>query len=168
MTRSPTPIDTLTIASPCTVPWGSMSGNDSKRFCGQCRLHVHDVSRMTRAEVGELLQQTGGACCLRLWRRPDGRIITKDCNRVRRALRRRLQIVSAAAAGLLAVFGLGGCRGARIADGTPSVGGKAQPPPPATPEKPPVPGAQTWMGTPANPVPAEKPPVPGASVSIGR
>ena len=102
-------IDAIVIASPCTVPWESMTGDEARRFCGQCRLHVHDFAQMTRAEIRELLAATGGNCCKRVWRRPDGRIITKDCNRVVRALRRRMRAFGNAAAALLALVGLGGC-----------------------------------------------------------
>src|SRR5262245_2121528 len=109
-------IDRITIASPCTVPWESMSGDDAKRFCGQCRLHVHDFSQMTRAEIADLLHRTGGNCCKRIWRRRDGRIITKDCRRVLDGLRRRARAFAAAVAGLLAFVGLGGCSRSQDAD----------------------------------------------------
>ena len=134
MQSPPVDLDAISIASPCTVPWDSMNGDAVKRFCGQCRLHVHDVSRMSRQEVGDLLQATGGTCCLRVWRRADGRVITKDCQRIRRALRRRMQTVSAAAAGLLALLGIGGCQRGRAAD---SAAGTAAPvPAPAATETP--------------------------------
>ncbi len=74
MTRLPIDLDAITIQSPCTVPWESMKGNERKRFCGQCRLHVHDISQLTRREAVALLEETGGECCLRLWRRPDGTV----------------------------------------------------------------------------------------------
>src|SRR5262245_6318588 len=102
-------IEARVIASPCTVPWSSMTGDDVKRFCRQCRLHVHDVSKMTKREANELLAATNGDVCLRIWRRPDGRVITKDCNRVRRALARRARALATAVAGLLAFLGLSGC-----------------------------------------------------------
>jgi pimeloyl-ACP methyl ester carboxylesterase len=54
-----------------------MTGDAAKRWCGQCRLHVRDVSQMTRAEVAELLRAPEGRGCLRIWRRPDGRVIWK-------------------------------------------------------------------------------------------
>ena len=152
----------IVIQSPCTVPWESMQGDRAKRFCGQCRLHVHDVSEMTKREVRELLTSTGGECCLRVWRRPDGRVITKDCSRVLRAIRRRVAAVRAAAAGLLALMGLGGCRGESCCSHAPppqpTTGAMVAPPPP-----PPT------KGTPATPVqPAQPPPVKGATVTTGR
>jgi len=158
MQSPPVDLDAISIASPCTVPWDSMNGDAVKRYCGQCRLHVHDVSRMTRTEVGDLLHETNGSCCLRVWRRADGRVITKDCQRVRRALRRRMQALSAAAAGLLALLGLGGCR-ARVMQGVVH-------PQPATTSPAPT------MGTPENPTPtpptSENPPIRGATVTTGK
>jgi hypothetical protein len=108
-------VDALTIESPCSVPWSSMAGNDVRRFCGTCRLHVYDLSRMTRAEISDLSAETGGRFCKRIWRRPDGRVITKDCGRFRRALERRWRLARAAVAGLFALVGLGGCGGEREA-----------------------------------------------------
>jgi hypothetical protein len=127
-----------------------MRGDRVKRFCDQCRLHVHDVSEMTRHEVKELLATTGGTCCLRVWRRPDGRVITKDCQRVLRALRRRIAAVRAAAAGLLALVGLGGCHGGHANSG----GATSAPPGAGTPT----------MGTPGT----LPPPVKGATVTTGK
>lgn len=148
-------IDTRVIESPCTVPWASMRGDEVKRFCGECRLHVHDVSKMTRREANDLLAATNGEVCLRIWRRPDGRVITKDCGRVRRALRRRARALAAAVAGCLAFLGLGGCTNVNAEDGPgvepdpahpagePSPGEIVDPP---AKETPPVKGAQVWTG----------------------
>ena len=152
MPRSTLDLDAITIASPCTVPWESMTGDDAKRFCGQCRLHVHDFSQMTRAEIGTLMEKTGGDICKRIWRRPDGRVITKDCGRVRLAIERRLRILRTAAAGLLALIGLGGCYETRVVDGD----AQATDAPPAATAAP--------TADPASP----KPSVPGATVTTGR
>ncbi len=102
-------IDAIVIASPCAVPWDSMTGDEVRRYCGQCRLNVYDLSQMTRAQIQTLYVETGGSFCKRVWRRPDGRVITKDCRRVVSAMRRRLRAIGAAAAGLLAFAGLVGC-----------------------------------------------------------
>ncbi len=41
-----------------------MKPGDRKRFCGECRKHVHDLSSMTRHEAREVLQSrpTEGLC----------------------------------------------------------------------------------------------------------
>lgn len=151
MDRAPVDLDAIVIRSPCTVPWASMQGDERKRFCGTCRLHVHDLSQLTRTEAVDLLETTGGQCCLRVWRRPDGRVVTRDCGPVRLAIERRLRWIRSAAAAVLAAVGLTGCKGARLADA------------PAAPTAVPVP----TLGTPP-PLPPPKPPVPGAVESIGR
>ena len=114
MKRPPLDLDAITIASPCTVPWDSMSGDERRRFCGQCRLHVHDISQLTRREAVELLERTEGNVCLRVWRRPDGRVVTRDCGRVRRALERRILWLRTTAATVLGALGLAGCRSACV------------------------------------------------------
>lgn len=179
MAHTTTDLDAITIASPCTVPWDSMSGSERKRFCGQCRLHVHDISQLTKPEALRLLEKTGGDCCLRIWRRPDGTVVTKDCGRVRLAIQRRLVWLRAAAAGVLSVFGLGGCRSERVAPASYGSGGVVttgvtapspapRPGPtmgtPPTLPPPPASGKPT-MGTPADPTP---PRPDGAVPTMGR
>ena len=154
--HAPIDLDAITIRSPCTVPWESMKGNERRRFCDRCRLHVHDVSELTPREAVALLRRTGGDVCLRVWRRPDGRVVTKDCGRVRVALERRMRWLRAAAAAVLATLGLGGCRSSRVAD-SPS-------PPPA----PSADGSHPATGSPPPPPPPVAPRPDGARPSIGR
>src|SRR5690242_16070069 len=55
----------LPIASPCGVDWRGMKAVDvTKRFCDDCKKHVHDLSRMSRAEARALLAgpSTEGLC----------------------------------------------------------------------------------------------------------
>jgi hypothetical protein len=100
------PLSDLAVPVPCTVPWESMTGDARRRFCSQCRLHVHDVSAMTRDEAIAFVARARveGGACVRLHRRPDGRIVTRDCVEVVRRLRRRARF---AAASVAAVLGLG-------------------------------------------------------------
>lgn len=84
-------LDRVRVASPCHVSWESMSGDDAVRFCDQCRLHVYDISQMTRREAEALISQTEGRICARLYRRTDGTILTKDCPVGLRAIRRRIR-----------------------------------------------------------------------------
>jgi hypothetical protein len=107
------PLDGLTIAVPCTVPWDSMSGDARRRFCSKCRLHVHDVSAMPRADAIAFLasKAPGARTCVRFFRRPDGRVLTDDCRAAVRALRRRTWL---AAGLLLGACGLAGAAWARF------------------------------------------------------
>lgn len=126
-TCPPIDLDSLRIATPCTVSWDAMTGDARKRFCGQCRLNVYDVSALTRGEAEALVTRGEGRVCLRLHRRADGRVVTKDCGRVRAAIARRVRWMRAAAASVLAIFGFAGC--SRVAeDPQASPGGVEAPP----------------------------------------
>jgi hypothetical protein len=50
----------LPIASPCTADWNTMTNAGRKRFCGECKKHVHDVSCMTREQAGQFVQDHAG------------------------------------------------------------------------------------------------------------
>ena len=73
------PLDSIKVASPCSADWEAMIGNDRKRFCGQCKLNVYNLSGMTRKEAAGLLMNSEGRVCARFFRREDGTILTKDC-----------------------------------------------------------------------------------------
>ncbi|HMJ09235.1 MAG TPA: hypothetical protein VK468_09530, partial [Pyrinomonadaceae bacterium] len=72
-------INKVRVASPCSVGWESMSGNDRVRTCDSCRLNIYNTAEMTAAEVASLIQNHKGRLCIRLRRRADGTLITKDC-----------------------------------------------------------------------------------------
>lgn len=63
--------DRVPIGSPCSVDWGAMTGDDRRRFCGQCNKHVHDLSAMREREAKALLA-TGDKLCVRYTVKPDG------------------------------------------------------------------------------------------------
>jgi hypothetical protein len=56
-----------------------MFGNDRKRFCGDCKLNVYNLSDMTRDEAERLILNSEGRLCVRFFRRADGTILTKNC-----------------------------------------------------------------------------------------
>ncbi|HEX7830025.1 MAG TPA: carboxypeptidase-like regulatory domain-containing protein [Thermoanaerobaculia bacterium] len=56
-----------------------MSGNERVRHCTLCELNVYNFAELTRAEISDLLQRTEGRVCARLFRRPDGTLLTRDC-----------------------------------------------------------------------------------------
>ena len=72
-------LDQISVASPCTAPWEGMQGNDQVRFCGKCQKNVYNFSEMTRGEVEQLILANEGKLCGRLYRRPDGTLLTSDC-----------------------------------------------------------------------------------------
>lgn len=67
-----------------------MEGDDRSRFCGLCQLNVYNVEGLSREEALDLIGTSEGRLCLRLARRSDGTILTKDCPVGRAGVRRRL------------------------------------------------------------------------------
>lgn len=72
-------LDNVKIASPCSQDWNEMLGTDRKRFCGDCKLNVYNLSGMTTEAAESLLINSEGRLCVRFYRRADGSILTKDC-----------------------------------------------------------------------------------------
>jgi hypothetical protein len=95
--RSKLPLlDRITIATPCTEDWNQMSGDDRSRRCAKCEKNVYDLSEMTTKEAEALLAAKGEKPCVRIFRRPDGTVITSDCPEGKR-LRRRRRVIALAA-----------------------------------------------------------------------
>lgn len=90
-------LNRIRIASPCSVGWENMSGDDRVRFCDECSLHVYNISEMTAREAHALVTETEGRICARFYRRADGTILTKDCPVGLKALRRRISRTAGAA-----------------------------------------------------------------------
>jgi hypothetical protein len=121
MKRSTSPLNNVRVASPCSAEWNAMYGDDRKRFCGDCKLNVYNLSGMTRDEAENLLVTTEGRLCVRFYRRADGTILTKDCPVGWRALKRKVSRTAAAAFSLIAGF-FGGVVGFSVAEESNEVG----------------------------------------------
>jgi hypothetical protein len=70
------------IAAPCSAKWDDMQGAGAIRFCHLCELNVYDTKLMSEAEISELMslnEQNGRQTCLKLYRRADGTLLTRDC-----------------------------------------------------------------------------------------
>jgi hypothetical protein len=97
----------LRIASPCTERWDDMAAvdGDRQRHCAKCKLNVFNIKELEDTEVRALLAKaSGGRVCVRLYRRADGTVLTRDCPtglaRVRRkALMAVVMLVSMLMAG---------------------------------------------------------------------
>ena len=76
----------LRVNEPCSQPWGSMAGDDRRRFCGRCSLHVHDLSAMREEAVMKLIAGPDPHLCIRYSMRGDGTAIIGE-SRVPRWLR---------------------------------------------------------------------------------
>jgi hypothetical protein len=90
------PLDSIRVAAPCTANWAQMKGSDEVRFCSQCDLNVYNISSMTRAEALRLVQNGEGRLCVKFYRRHDGTIMTSNCPKGLRAVKRRIVKLSAA------------------------------------------------------------------------
>src|SRR5262245_30988553 len=97
-------VNELRVASPCSVGWENMSGDERQRHCDLCELNVYNLSGMTAREVDRLITDREGRLCIRMFRRADGTVITRDCPVGLRAVRKR--VATFAGAAITAVLGL--------------------------------------------------------------
>jgi hypothetical protein len=154
-------LDRVSIASPCSADWNQMVGDDKRRYCGQCQLHVHDLGAMTTAEAEALLQNVGkGRTCVRFFRRADGKVLTKDCPvGLRQRLARTWARATARAAALwLALWTSVGCSRAPVSVADPSSTETPTAPTPPTPSRPHM--GEACMGDVAAPTPTPPAPAP--------
>jgi len=115
-------LDRVQTASPCSVRWEDMTGDDRTRHCAQCRLDVHDISKMARAEAEAFLaarfgvdgQPSGQRICAQIFRRADGTIITADCPVGLAAVRARARKAVARAAAVLGITALAAAAAAAL------------------------------------------------------
>lgn len=101
MSTKQSPLYNIRIASPCSADWAGMIGTDRKRFCGECKLNVYNLSGMSISDAEKLLTQSEGRLCVRYYRRADGTILTKDCPVGWAKVRERVSRVATAAFSLL-------------------------------------------------------------------
>jgi hypothetical protein len=97
----------IAIPTRCTQNWNSMQGSEQTKFCSTCHKQVHNLAAMTSEEIATLFREGEGEICGRIFRRPDGTVVTADCPppaAPRRlwqlSLRSLVGIVTACAAGL--------------------------------------------------------------------
>ena len=107
--RYDSPLANLKIASPCSADWEAMVGDGRKRFCGDCKLHVYNLSGMTTYDAENLLRLSEGRLCVRYFERADGTVLTQDCPVGWARVKRRLSMATAAVFGMfLSVVGIFG------------------------------------------------------------
>ena len=132
-------LENARIASPCSMSWNAMRGDDRTRFCNACEKNVYNLVAMTDDEVTALIHEKEGRLCVRLYQRPDGTLITSDCPAGLRAARRKLARAVGAIAACIgfvltaASFGaLGGMQNWRLRDRQPfaRIANMLNPPPP--------------------------------------
>ena len=84
------------------MSWDRMMGDNQLRYCESCKLHVFNISEMDVEEAASLISKTDGRLCVRLHRRRDGTVMTRDCPvGTRMALRKAVIAASSTLALLL-------------------------------------------------------------------
>jgi hypothetical protein len=97
MSKFTSPLEGVRVAAPCKADWEKMVGDERVRYCGQCSLHVYNLSGMTKREAEGLVANSEGRLCVRYYRRADGSILTRNCPTGLRAIRQRVSRISGAA-----------------------------------------------------------------------
>jgi len=99
-------ISKLGVSKPCPIPWESMIGNDRVRKCDTCQLNIFNIESMTTSEVEKLISSSQPyRLCIRLVRRADGTVMTRDCPKGLSAYRKRLtSLVTVSIAAVLSAF----------------------------------------------------------------
>ena len=150
------PLNNLRVASPCSADWDAMRGDERKRFCGQCKLNVYNLSGMTRYDAEHLLRLSEGRLCVRYFQRRDGTILTQDCPVGWAKIKQRVSVFAAAAFALVVSLFAGMFVLSFFTRKTQVVGTIAYPRPTPTPETVTLMGAVSNVALPT-PTPAPKP-----------
>ena len=108
-TKFNSPLNNLKVASPCSQDWEQMIGTERKRYCGECKLNVYNLSGMSRDEAENLIMNSEGRLCVRFFKREDGTVLTQDCPVGWQAVKKRVSKTAAAFASLIfsLISGLG-------------------------------------------------------------
>jgi hypothetical protein len=96
MSTYDSPLKNLRIASPCSADWHAMAGDERKRFCGECKLNVYNLSGMTSYDAEHLLRMSEGRICVRYYERRDGTVLTQNCPVGWAHVRQRVSVTVAA------------------------------------------------------------------------
>ncbi len=101
-------VNKLRVASPCHIGWENMTGDERVRLCKTCNLNVYNIAEMTSDEARRLITKRDERICLRLYRRVDGTLITRDCPVGLRGFRKRAaRRLGAALATIIGLFSIG-------------------------------------------------------------
>jgi len=101
MSKFTNPLENIKIASPCKANWEEMYGSERRRFCGECKLNVYNLSGMTEREAENIILQSEGRLCVRFYKRTDGSILTRDCPVGWQAIKRNISKTATAFASLI-------------------------------------------------------------------
>ncbi|HEV3144730.1 MAG TPA: hypothetical protein VGZ47_12645 [Gemmataceae bacterium] len=67
-------------ATPCSMSWAAMEGDDRVRYCKQCQRNVYNIANLNSAELETLFEWSeNGDAGVALFCRSDGMVMTEDC-----------------------------------------------------------------------------------------
>lgn len=101
MAKFDNPLNNLKVASPCSQDWEGMMGDNRKRYCGECKLNVYNLSGMNKTEAENLLMNAEGRLCVRFYKRADGTVLTQDCPVGWARVKQRTRVFATAAFSLI-------------------------------------------------------------------
>ncbi len=107
MTSQPSPEQSpIQIKTACPKNWAELVGDDKKRFCSECNLHVHNAARLTQVEASTLVAKANSRVCMRIEYDASGAPVFRDSHPAvgikPRSASRFARWALSAAAGLLA------------------------------------------------------------------
>lgn len=96
-------LETINLAFSCPMDWDKMIGNNQIRYCPECKLSVYNISSLSNVEATKLINSNENRLCIKLYRRADGTVLTKDCSVGIRVIKKKIttNIVVASLAVLL-------------------------------------------------------------------
>lgn len=73
-------LETINLAFSCPMDWDKMIGNNQIRYCPECKLNVYNISSLSSIEATKLINNNENKLCIKLYKRADGTVLTKDCS----------------------------------------------------------------------------------------
>ncbi len=59
-------VNKLRVASPCSIGWETMTGDERVRRCHSCELNIYNIAEMTNSEIEDLISKREDRVCIRL------------------------------------------------------------------------------------------------------
>ena len=68
----------IQIRKPCPKLWDDLQGDERRRFCSECSLHVLNSATLTRREAEALVRGAEGRVCMRIECDPKGAPVFRE------------------------------------------------------------------------------------------
>ena len=95
------------IEKPCPANLGSMPGDEKRRFCAHCQLHVHNLSAMTPDEQSHVMKEAKERICVTYVLSPNSKVVSAPVWKLHQRLAKGRRLAAAAAMALLSVVAPG-------------------------------------------------------------